>query len=1013
MKSLEEFVNNTLMACYGIAGDLEALPGEIDTNIKVTTRNGDRFLLRLHAATAEPEEVDLQSVVLAFLEATAPDLPVQRIVPATTGESVPSVMDPLHNLRSARLATWLPGDVWAGTVWAGAIESSGHKRARSAASLGALLGRLDKALATFDHPVADREHRWDLARAGDHLDVVALIDDPAKRAAVESVLRRFVDEVAPRLADRPRQIIHNDANDYNVLLGADGIVSGIIDFGDTVRTWRVNEVAIACAYAMIGAEDAIASVLPLVAAYHDENPLDDIDADVLFDLILTRYAVSICVAAAQIRDDPTNDYLLISQRDVWEQLHFLLSRNRHVEIMRLRAACRFEASPTRPLIERWLEHNGHRCVPVLHRDLSREYLRVLDLRGVGAGSGALEGLTDAHALATTTAIGRYGEDRSMYQTAAFETIDPTEQRTIHIGIDLFAPAGEEVLATLDGVVADLGVETVRLGFGGIVVLQHETDDGTPFWTLYGHLSPASLSVLTVGQHLAAGDVVARLGTPAENGGWVPHLHFQVMTQLCGWSATEIIGVVARSQWDVWGSVFPNPNLVLGLPVNCSVIVQRDAAWLERERRYVLGRSLSLAYDTPLKIVRGEGIHLFDDRGNRYIDMVNNVCHVGHCHPRVVAAGNAQVVQLNTNSRYLHDNLVEYSRRLTATLPEELSVVFMVNSGSEANDLALRMARAYTAQRDVITVDHAYHGNVTSIVEVSPYKFDGPGGEGRRDHVWVAELPDLYRGRVRYGDNDAGRAYADSVAVLIHDMAAVGRRPSAFFSEGILGTGGMLALPDGYLAHAYAHVRAAGGVCIADEVQVGFGRVGSHMWAFETQGVVPDIVTMGKPIGNGHPMAAVVTRPEIAAAFANGMEYFSTFGGNPVSGAIGLAVLDVIRDERLMHNAAVVGEQMMMGLRELADKYTLIGDVRGHGLFVGVELVRNRDTQEPARTELSILVERMKRAGILLSTEGPHHNVLKIKPPIVFSSENCDTFVHQLDIALGDRYVSTPLGTTPR
>jgi 4-aminobutyrate aminotransferase-like enzyme len=333
------------------------------------------------------------------------------------------------------------------------------------------------------------------------------------------------------------------------------------------------------------------------------------------------------------------------------------------------------------------------------------------------------------------------------------------------------------------------------------------------------------------------------------------------------------------------------------------------------------------------------------------------------------------------------------------LPDELSVVFMVNSGSEANDLALRLARAYTAHHDVVTVDHVYHGNLSSIIDISPYKFDGPGGEGRKDHVWVAEMPDLYRGRLRYGAVDAGSGYAESIDALVREMSNAGRMPAALFSEAILGTGGMLVLPDGYLGKAYAHIRAAGGVCVADEVQIGFGRVGSHMWAFETQGVVPDIVTMGKPIGNGHPMAAVVTRPEIAATFANGMEYFSTFGGNPVSTAIGLAVLDVIRDERLMHNAAVVGDRMLHGLRELAAVHPIIGDVRGLGLFVGVELVRDRATLEPANTELSAIVEAMKARRILLSAEGPHHNVLKVKPPIVLSNADCDEFLDKLDLSL--------------
>jgi 4-aminobutyrate aminotransferase-like enzyme len=266
------------------------------------------------------------------------------------------------------------------------------------------------------------------------------------------------------------------------------------------------------------------------------------------------------------------------------------------------------------------------------------------------------------------------------------------------------------------------------------------------------------------------------------------------------------------------------------------------------------------------------------------------------------------------------------------------------------------------------------------------------------------MPDLYRGRIRYDQHHdgagAGVAYAGRVGDITQEMQRIGRPPAAFFSEGILGTGGMLVLPDGYLQQAYAHVRAAGGVCVADEVQIGFGRVGSHMWAFETQGVVPDIVTMGKPIGNGHPMAAVVTTPAIASAFANGMEYFSTFGGNPVSASIGLAVLDVIRDERLMHNAAMVGGQMITGVRTLAERHRLIGDVRGHGLFIGVELVRDRDTLEPAATELGAVVEAMKRRHVLLSTEGPHHNVLKVKPPIVFSSANCTEFLEKFDEVLG-------------
>ncbi len=340
--------------------------------------------------------------------------------------------------------------------------------------------------------------------------------------------------------------------------------------------------------------------------------------------------------------------------------------------------------------------------------------------------------------------------------------------------------------------------------------------------------------------------------------------------------------------------------------------------------------------------------------------------------------------------------------MTALFPKPLSVCFFVNSGSEANDLAIRLARAATGNHDLITVDHAYHGHLSSLIDVSPYKFNGKGGKGCPPHVRVAEVPDPYRGRLNYSDPNAGRGYAEDVQSQIEAMAKSGHKPALFFSEAILGTAGQIVPPPGYLAHAYAHVRAAGGLCLADEVQVGFGRVGDGMWAFEAQGVIPDIVTLGKPIGNGHPMAAVITTPEIAGSFANGMEYFNTFGGNPVSAAIGLAVLDVIRDERLMHHCGVVGARLMDGARDLALRHEVIGDVRGRGLFIGIDLVRDSDTMEPAPELTERVISQMKdRHHILLSSEGPFHNVLKIKPPAPFSNENCATFLDALDAILSE------------
>eukprot|EP01098_Paradermamoeba_levis_P016069 TRINITY_DN8458_c0_g1_i1.p1 TRINITY_DN8458_c0_g1~~TRINITY_DN8458_c0_g1_i1.p1 ORF type:complete len:362 (+),score=94.59 TRINITY_DN8458_c0_g1_i1:135-1220(+) len=341
--------------------------------------------------------------------------------------------------------------------------------------------------------------------------------------------------------------------------------------------------------------------------------------------------------------------------------------------------------------------------------------------------------------------------------------------------------------------------------------------------------------------------------------------------------------------------------------------------LLQERKEFLGRNLSLAYRSspsgPLHIVRGEKQFLYDENGRAYLDCVNNVCHVGHCHPDVVKAAEKQLSQLNTNTRYLHENITNYAKRLAATLPESLKVCYFVCSGSEANELALRLARAYTKRKDVVVVDTGYHGHTTSLIEISPYKYEGKGGFPKKKYVHKVDAPDTYRGRYKKGDRQAGEKYASQVKEVIGEAKKEGRQIGSFICESILGCAGQVVLPPNYLKEAYRHIRDVGGVCIADEVQTGFGRVGSHFWAFQSQDVIPDIVTMGKPIGNGFPMAAVVTTKEIAEAFHNGMEYFNTFGGNPVACAVGLAVLEVIEKEKLQENSLKTGGMFMERLEK--------------------------------------------------------------------------------------------------
>jgi 4-aminobutyrate aminotransferase-like enzyme len=357
--------------------------------------------------------------------------------------------------------------------------------------------------------------------------------------------------------------------------------------------------------------------------------------------------------------------------------------------------------------------------------------------------------------------------------------------------------------------------------------------------------------------------------------------------------------------------------------------------------------------------------------------------------------------LNTNTRYLHDTILRYAERLVRVLPEPLRVCYFVNSGSEANELALRLARARTGREDVIVLEHAYHGHTTTLVDVSPYKFDGPGGRGRREWVHVAPLPDTYRGRYRRDDPRAGSKYARHVGSVVDQLRSDGRGLAAFLAETLPSVAGQIVLPPGYLAEAYRHVRAAGGVTIADEVQTGFGRLGETFWGFEAQRVVPDVVVLGKPIGNGFPLGAVVTTREIADAFDNGMEFFSTFGGNPVSCAAGLAVLDVVEEEGLQGRAGQVGRRLLAGLARLQERHELVGDVRGTGLFLGVELVRDRARLEPAADEAAYVVNRLRERGVLTGTDGPHHNVLKLRPPLVFSEDDADLFLATLDEVLGE------------
>ena len=405
------------------------------------------------------------------------------------------------------------------------------------------------------------------------------------------------------------------------------------------------------------------------------------------------------------------------------------------------------------------------------------------------------------------------------------------------------------------------------------------------------------------------------------------------------------------------------------------------------RKKLLGPAYSLFYRNPLHIVRGEGVWLYDADGRRYLDMYNNVPHVGHCHPKVVEAIATQSSMLNTHTRYLHELVLDYAERLTGTLPDGLDVAMFSCTGTEANELALRIARAVTGGAGFVVTDFSYHGNSQAVSEITT-EYGTP--DTLPPHVVAVPAPDVYRGV--YRGEDAAERYASHVSEAIQTLQSRGIAPAALMLDTIISSDGVVAVPPGYLTHAARAIRAAGGLFIADEVQPGFGRTGECFWGFELDNAVPDIVTMGKPMGNGYPVAATVTRSDIAEAFARQTRYFNTFGGNPVAAAAGLAVLDVIAAEELQQNALEIGRHLSEGLERLAGSHEQLGDVRGTGLFLAVELVDDRDSRNPAADYADRVVEALRDEGVLTNTIGRHDNILKLRPPMVISRQNADMFL---------------------
>lgn len=967
---------------FGVEASAHALPSDRDLNFRLDGPDGPVGVLKISNANEHRPFLDLQAEAMQRLSRAG--LPVAGVL--GTGA---------WGDHALRLVSWIDGSPL------GEARPITDTMMRQ---VGSLLARADRELAALNGAATPKDFPWNLCRVRKTLEARLELLDAEQQDLIRYFLGLYAETIEPRRHDLPHQLIHGDANDYNLLVDK-GSVTAILDFGDMGVSARAADPAIAAAYLSFHRSDPIQALEAVIAGYHGEAELSELEVEAFFLFSALRLCISVCMSAQQRAAEPDNAYLSISEQDAWRTLEAFRRLNPRLVHYRLRAALGWEPVPGSPAVRGWLAAHASE----LHAPVRGEGTPVVFDFSVAsldwdADSIAVPGhAEDAiwKACDPAVGVGRWNEPRLAYTGSAYETASG-ERRTIHLGVDLFRPAGTPVHAPLDGVVHSFGLHDDAFDYGGCVVLEHAPADGPVFWTLHGHLSHDSVRRLSKGQKVKGGEPFATLGAFEENGGWVPHLHFQLVTDLLDMDGT-FPGVAAPAQGDVWRSLSPSPSAFPGLGPACEAPARPSIDELMERRSERIADALSVSYDRKLHIVRGHMQWLYDSEGRAYLDAVNNVPHVGHSNPRVVDALHRQMRTLTTNTRYLHETILDYADRLTDTLPDGLDVCFFVNSGSEANDLALRLARAFTRRQDIMVLDGAYHGNLTSLIAISPYKFDGRGGAGKPPGTHVVPMPCAYRGPHKGMTTASGQAYAASVSEV-----AAQHKIAAFIAESVPGCGGQVVPPPGYLAGAAHAVRKAGGVFIADEVQVGMGRAGSHFWGFQVHEtddpathVRPDIVVLGKPIGNGHPLGAVVTTRAIAEAFTNGMEYFNTFGGNPASCAVGMAVLDEIRDRNLQAHAAAVGAHMLKGLSELSHRHAIVGDARGVGLYLGVELVRDRETLEPAAQEASWIANRMREKGILISTDGPLHNVLKIKPPMVFSREDADRLVTTLDGILAE------------
>ncbi|WDU62010.1 aminotransferase [Pseudomonas poae] len=939
---------------YGLTGPLQSLGSQQDLNYRVDSARG-RFVLKICRGDYAAVELQAQHAALNTLQAQA-SVRVPKVIKALNGEELLTLSLDGQTLH-VRLLDYIDGQP---------LTHLPHLGREVIAGFGDLCGRMSQALAPFEHPGLARTLQWDPRHAGELIThLLASLEHLPYRAALEQVAEQLEQRIRPLAEHLPWQAVHMDITDDNVVWQRDAQrhwqLQGVIDFGDLVHTWRIADLSVTCAALLHHAEGDPFAILPAIQACHAVTPLQHQELQALWPLIVARAAVLVLSSEQQQCLDPDNSYLLKNAEHEWEIFHVATS----VPFELMEAAILSSVGQVPAPIA------GQGFAPLLPGLVGREFA-LIDLgvlsphfeagnwEQAGVDQRLLEDAAAVHGLAAS----RYGQ----YRLSRTQPDSAGEPQTFALHVELHVPLGTSVEAPFAGI--------LRPGANGEWRV-HSGEANVRLWGVKVLLQP--------GAAVLKGQVIGEVAGP-------------LTVQLCR-SELPAPLFCTPSRAHAWQVLCPSPATLLGLA--CDAQPELDPTALLARRDASFARSQKHYYVDPPRIERGWRNHLIDMQGRSYLDMLNNVAVLGHGHPRMAAVAARQWSLLNTNSRFHYAAIAEFSERLLVLAPQGMDRVFLVNSGTEANDLAIRLAWAYSGGRDMLSVLEAYHGWSVAADAVSTSIADNPQAlSSRPDWVHPVTAPNTYRGEFR--GQDSAPDYVRSVEHNLAKIAASKRQLAGFICEPVYGNAGGISLPPGYLQQVYARVRAQGGVCIADEVQVGYGRMGHFFWGFEEQGVVPDIITMAKGMGNGQPLGAVITRREIAEALEAEGYFFSSSGGSPVSCRIGMAVLDVMEEEKLWENAQVVGGHFKARLEALIDRHPLVGAVHGSGFYLGLELVRDRQTLEPATEETTLLCDRLRELGIFMQPTGDYLNILKIKPPMVTSRRSVDFFVDMLSKVLDEQ-----------